>query len=59
MNITHIKKRNGTLQEYDIQKIAHAVSKALAATGEGEGDEASTWAGRGGTATSIPTALRR
>lgn len=38
MNITHIKKRNGTEQEYDTQKIASAVSKALAATGEGERD---------------------
>lgn len=39
MNITHIKKRNGSLQEYDIKKIATAVRRALAATGEGTTDE--------------------
>lgn len=38
MNITEIKKRNGSTQEYDIKKIINAVSKALAATGEGEND---------------------
>lgn len=35
MHITQIKKRNGTTQEYDINKITNAVAKALAATGEG------------------------
>jgi ribonucleoside-diphosphate reductase beta chain len=41
MKITHIKKRNGELQEYDTKKIAEAVKKALIATGETEADRIS------------------
>jgi ribonucleoside-diphosphate reductase beta chain len=41
MEITHIKKRNGELQEYDTKKIAEAVKKALIATGETEADRIS------------------
>lgn len=39
MNITQIKKRNGNLQTYDINKIISAVGKALNTTGEGLTDE--------------------
>lgn len=36
MEIKHIKKRDGTLQSFDIKKIAYAILMALRETGEGE-----------------------
>ena len=36
MEIKHIKKRDGSLQSFDIQKIEHAILMALRETGEGE-----------------------
>ncbi len=36
MEIKHIKKRDGSLQSFDIKKIGHAILMALGETGEGE-----------------------
>jgi ribonucleoside-diphosphate reductase beta chain len=36
MEIKHIKKRDGSLQSFDIKKIGHAILMALRETGEGE-----------------------
>ncbi len=39
MEITHIRKRDGSMQNFVIDKVAHAVAKAFKETGEGS-DEA-------------------
>jgi len=36
MKITHIRKRDGSTQEYDQEKIVNAIARALAETGEGD-----------------------
>ena len=38
MEITHIRKRNGTLQDYDQKKIEQAVKKSLIATNQADAD---------------------
>lgn len=38
--IRSVRKRNGSIVPYDIEHVIHAVSKAMAATGEGERKEA-------------------
>lgn len=38
--ITHVKKRDGSLQEFDAQKITDAVQKAMLATDNGTADDA-------------------
>lgn len=40
MEIKHIKKRDGSLQSFDIQKIEHAILMALRETGEGTEEDA-------------------
>jgi ribonucleoside-diphosphate reductase beta chain len=35
MNVTHIRKRDGTTQSYDQEKIVAAITRALVETGEG------------------------
>jgi ribonucleoside-triphosphate reductase len=38
--ITHVKKRDGSLQEFDTQKITDAIHKAMLATDSGTADDA-------------------
>ena len=40
MEIKQIKKRDGSLQSFDIVKIEHAILMALKETGEGEASDA-------------------
>lgn len=40
MQIEHIRKRDGSVQPFDISKIENAVTKALAETGEGDASDA-------------------
>ena len=40
MKIEHIKKRDGSTQPFDVEKITHAVLKAFGETGEGSAEEA-------------------
>jgi ribonucleoside-diphosphate reductase beta chain len=46
MNIEHIRKRDGSLQEFSLDKIVSAVTKAFKETGEGSPDEAARIAER-------------
>ena len=46
MEIKHIKKRDGSLQSFDIEKIEHAILMALKETGEGVKEDAAKVAAR-------------
>ena len=46
MEIKHIKKRDGSLQSFDIEKIEHAILMALKETSEGVGVDAAKVAAR-------------
>ena len=45
MEIKHIKKRDGSLQSFDIVKIEHAILMALKETSEGVKEDAAKVAG--------------
>ncbi len=40
MNVRQVRKRDGRLEEFSLQKITGAIHKALEATGEGDGETA-------------------
>jgi len=46
MEIKHIRKRDGSIQPFNLKKITHAIEKALNETGEGAADDAQAVAER-------------